>query len=96
MKILVEQCQKIKITEIVRDIKIEMAMLRLKEKVELMNHDIGITHTPCNFGGHRFWFLCPQCHKRVGVLYKTPISNAILCRECHGLKYMKSRFNKMM
>jgi len=96
MKILVEQCQKIKINELVRNIKTEMAMLRLKEKVELLNHDIEITHTACNFGGQRFWFVCPQCHRRVGVLYKNPISEAILCRKCHGLSYMKSRFHKMM
>lgn len=95
MKILVEQCQKIKIDDLVRDIKIEMTLLRLKEKVELLNQEIGITYTPCNFGGQRFWFVCPQCERRVGVLYKGPISETILCRKCHGLSYMKSRFNKM-
>lgn len=96
MKILVEQCQKININDLVRDIKIEMTSLRLKEKIELLNQDIGITYTRCNFGGLRFWFVCPQCNNRVGVLYKNPISEAILCRKCHGLSYMKSTFHKMM
>lgn len=96
MKILVEQCQKININDMVRGVKIEMALLRLKEKIELLNQDIGITCTPCNFGGQRFWFVCPQCSRKVGVLYKNPISDSILCRKCHGLSYMKSRFNKMM
>ncbi len=80
----------------VREVKIEMALLRLKDKIELLNQDIGVTCTRCNFGGLRFWFVCPQCNNRVGVLYKNPISEAILCRKCHGLSYMKSAFNKMM
>ncbi len=80
----------------VRDIKIEMASLHLKEKIELLNQDIGITYTKCNFGGQRFWFVCPMCNGRIGVLYKNPISEAILCRKCHGLSYMKSTFHKMM
>lgn len=96
MKILVEQCQKIKINEIVRDVKIEMMNLHLKEKISLLNQNIEITQTQCNFGGQRFWFVCPNCNKRVGVLYRKPISEIILCRECHGLKYMKATFHKMM
>ena len=96
MKILVEQCQKIKINELVRDLKVEMSMLKLKEKIQLLDQEVGIAYTQCNFGGQRFWFVCPACKKRIGVLYKSPISEAILCRKCHGLSYMKSRFNKMM
>ena len=96
MKILVEQCQKIKINEIVREIKIEMTTLRLREKINLLDQNIEVTKTPCNFGGQRFWFICPQCHKKVGVLYKKPTSEVILCRDCHGLKYMKATFHKMM
>ncbi len=95
MKILVEQCQKIKINELVRDVKVEMTMLRLKEKIQLLDQEVGITYTKCNFGGQRFWFVCPLCDRRIGVLYKNPISEAILCRKCHGLRYMKSSFHKM-
>jgi hypothetical protein len=92
---LVEQCGKVSITEIVRDIKSEIIRLRLKEKIEILSQNIKITTTPCNFGGQRYWFACPDCQKRCGTLYTNPINNKLSCRECHGLKYMKSRFNKM-
>ena len=96
MKILVENCQKININDLVRGIKTEVATLRLKEKLGILNQEIKITQTSCNFVGYRFWFSCPKCGRKAGILYKTPISEAILCRKCHSLKYMKSRFHKMM
>ena len=96
MKILVEQCQKININELVRGLKTEVAKMKLKEKIDLLDQDIEITHTPCHFSGHRFWFICPGCKGRVGTLYKKPTSHKLMCRKCHNLRYMKSRFNKMM
>lgn len=41
--------------------------------------------TPCNYGGERVWFLCPQCVKRVAVLYCS--SGRFLCRHCSNLRY---------
>lgn len=41
--------------------------------------------TPCNYGGHRTWFLCPHCRKRVAVLYGA--GKLFLCRNCYGLTY---------
>ena len=44
--------------------------------------------TPCNYGGHRKWFLCSQCEQRVEILYGLNGSNKyFLCRDCHGLTY---------
>jgi hypothetical protein len=44
--------------------------------------------TPCNYGGHRKWFLCSQCERRVEILYGLFGSNKyFLCRDCHGLTY---------
>lgn len=45
---------------------------------------IGITTTPCNYGGVRYWFTCPGCQRRVGVLYRNGI---FVCRHCIGVGY---------
>ena len=51
---------------------------------------VPLTSTRGNSGGYRHWFLCPGCHRRVGVLY-----GAIWfrCRHCHDLRYESQRCN---
>jgi len=48
---------------------------------------IKVTSTPCNFGKHRYWFLCPNhgCSKRVAKLYLA--DGVFHCRHCHQLNY---------
>ncbi|MDA3787908.1 MAG: hypothetical protein PF503_05400 [Desulfobacula sp.] len=46
---------------------------------------ISFDQTPCNYGGHRKWFLCPRCYKRVSLLYGA--GKYFLCRHCHDLTY---------
>ena len=43
---------------------------------------IVIATTPCNFGGNRKWFKCPECENKVLVLYG---GRFFRCRKCHGL-----------
>jgi hypothetical protein len=52
-----------------------------------LNYEIGLETTKCNFGGVRYWFKCPECHKRACVLYGGTIFK---CRTCHDLVH-KSR-----
>lgn len=47
-------------------------------------YSIQLTGTPCHYGGLRYWWNCPNCHKRVGVLYKAGL---YVCRHCLGLNY---------
>ncbi|WP_411705401.1 hypothetical protein [Edaphovirga cremea] len=35
--------------------------------------------------GERWWYLCPACDRRVGILYA--IGESLACRCCHGLHY---------
>lgn len=42
---------------------------------------VSFDRTPCNYGGHRSWFLCPQCCRRVAVIYGA--GKYFLCRHCH-------------
>jgi hypothetical protein len=61
------------------------------EKAEL-DYKARIVSTPCNYGGRRWWFICPlvvngnACNRRVGVLY---LGNGKYfgCRHCYYLTY---------
>ena len=57
---------------------------------------IALERTPCNFGGARVWFQCPnaRCGRRAAVLY---LADEIKCRKCGRLKYESqydSRFKR--
>lgn len=46
---------------------------------------ISLGTTKCNYGGVRYWFFCPWCTRRVGVLYSAGIYYR--CRHCYNLTY---------
>lgn len=60
------------------------------EKSE-MDFKIPLTTTPCNYGGVRYWFICPlskngqYCGRRVGVIYS--IGKLFGCRYCGEIAY---------
>ena len=47
-------------------------------------YDVGITTSSCHYGNYRYWFNCPNCNKRVGVLY---CAGVYVCRHCIGANY---------
>jgi hypothetical protein len=55
--------------------------------------EVRYTSTPCNFGGSRLWFICPECDGRVLVLYVAPrvrygfTVGEFVCRRCANLCY---------
>lgn len=51
------------------------------------NQTVWLTTTPCNLGGKRYWFLCPICDYRVGVLYLPRGDVRFACRHCNGITY---------
>lgn len=59
-----------------------------KESIDLK---IALTTTRCNYGGERYWFVCPliknglYCGKRVGVLYS--VGKYFGCRYCGEIAY---------
>lgn len=52
---------------------------------EPYDYNINLTSTRCNYGGKRYWFLCPSCNLRVGVLYFRFCK--FLCRFCANITY---------
>ncbi len=51
------------------------------------NEKVSLVTTPCYFGGVRYWFSCPDCWSRVGVLYLAPGDVRFRCRHCNDLSY---------
>lgn len=56
-----------------------------------MDFRVQLTTTPCNYGGERYWFICPlsrngmYCGRRVGVLFC--IGKWFGCRHCGEIVY---------
>jgi len=109
-KLILENCEQINISTIVRKLKeeifkqkpdisigefelsidkrlAEISALSLKYKSPLR---VITTHTVLNYGGKRYWFICPGCKRRVGVLYKPECGDIFKCRDCYNLIYQSS------
>ncbi len=50
---------------------------------------LAIVTTDCNYGGVRYWLVCPECQGRVRKLYMRRLTFA--CRKCHDLTYTNSQ-----
>ena len=56
-----------------------------------MDYRVELVSTPCNYGGRRYWFICPltkngkYCGRRVGVLFS--IGKWFGCRHCGNIAY---------
>lgn len=48
--------------------------------------------SPCNYGGVRWWFMCPACNRRCALLYYT--GSVWTCRKCLGLHYKSQQSTK--
>lgn len=94
MKRLVEQSQQVHVNDLMRTIRVDLIEMQLKARIEALGQNIAVTTSLTRFGGTRFWFLCPGCNRRVGVLYKPTSEQLLLCRKCHNLTYIKSRYHK--
>lgn len=53
---------------------------------------LALAWSPCNLGGRRAWFVCPEpdCGRRVGILYAKG-HGAYACRRCLNLAYPSQR-----
>jgi hypothetical protein len=58
-----------------------------------MRQEIPLVHTKPNYGGIRWWFLCPKCSRRVSRLYKPSQAYCFFCRHCHDLTYESAQLS---
>jgi hypothetical protein len=52
---------------------------------------VRLVHTVPNFGGKRWWMICPYLGKRVGKLYLPPNGDRYACREAWRIAYQSQR-----
>jgi len=95
-KYLAEQCQKIKIKDYLKKVNNKIKEELIKSELGVDGYNILLNRSRTGFGGTRFWFSCPICNKRVGVLYKHPTSQILGCRTCLRLDYRSHRFKGMI
>lgn len=93
---LVEECQKIDINTFLRVAKLQLREALVGSKLEAQGIDIKLLASKTGFGGLRYWFKCPICHKRVGTVFVHALSHNLGCRACLGLKYSKRRYKGMI
>lgn len=73
--------------------KISYSIGRDGEDKESIEQQVPLTTSVCNYGGSRYWFICPiyrnghYCGKRVGKLFKYGGSKYFACRHCLDLSY---------
>ena len=58
-----------------------------------LDYQIQIITTPANFGGHRFWFICPVTFKKATVLYSSSRYQKFFSRHAIGLLYQSQSEN---
>jgi len=65
--------------------------LKYSIKNKPFDYDLRIEKKYINNGGYKYYFICPQCHKNVSVIYKAPSYNYFKCRKCSDLIYRQQK-----
>ena len=94
--ILTDQCQEIRATDFVRKAKQGLKETLIQSSIETEGYKLLLNSSITGFGGTRYWFSCPICQRRSGVLYRHPISAEVGCRKCLCLDYRSHRYSKML
>ena len=95
-KYLVEQCQKVRISDFIRKTNQELKGYLLKTVINAEGYNLSLKKSKTGFGGTRYWFSCPICNKRSGVIYRHSVSQILGCRRCLKLDYRKHRYKGMI
>ena len=94
-KLLVEDCQKIKIKDLLKDWQSKFKEHLLESSIILQDQKISLCTSKTYYNGLRYWFKCPLCGKRATVLFQQPLDLKVGCRTCLNLDYRKRRYKGM-
>lgn len=67
-------------------------LLGEERKPVTYEHELELFH--CHFGGHRTYFRCRNCRRRVAALYLS--GGYYACRHCHRLAYLVSQEHRTL
>lgn len=89
-----ENLRKLDINELVKQSRLGFKRTLISSLLDADGIKIEFQTSKTRFGGERFWFTCPLCSSRKGVLYE--VNSFVGCRQCLGVKYKKQRFKGMI
>ena len=94
-KTCVEQCASIDVRGLLLDRPCHAVAVEYTIAGRTSTPTIGLTTTP-TFVRRRlqYWFLCPRCHRRCGVLYLPPGQGELRCRQCWDLHYRSQQTSR--
>ena len=95
-KFLVEQCQKIRIEDFLKTYRDRLKELIIDSEIEALGLKVELATSKTCFNGIRYWFTCPLCGARAGILLKHPLTGNLGCRRCLNLEYRKRRYKGMI
>lgn len=79
--------------DVVRALRVEFEKGLLLHPVVVGDIQLSLSKSITGQGGHRYWFICPNCGRRVAKLYvQKPL---VTCRHCLSIKYRASRYKGM-
>lgn len=94
--LLVEECQKVAVADVLKKYRADIKETLLRSQFETTGKNIQLATSLTGNKGTRFWFVCPNCKRRVGILLKHPLQGILGCRQCLNLEYKKCRFKGML
>jgi len=77
----------------VTTLQLVYTLAQVSGEKESLDYRVGVVATACNFGGERYWFICPllkggyACGRRVTKLYLPAGAKHYGCRHCYDLTY---------
>jgi hypothetical protein len=77
---------------------LKLKIKQYKNNLKLLdNNNIKYTRLKCNYGGYRYFLICPLCHKNYTWLgeYKHKDKVYYFCRKCLNLNYESSQNSKL-
>lgn len=83
----------VRIDELVRLARQNVKKMLLQSIETNLGTKIDLVTSKVGGEGIRYWFTCPRCQRRVGVLYHD--RSDVACRLCVGYRYAKSRYKGM-
>lgn len=95
-KYLVEDTQQVNISTLLKLFKKQIKEQSVISSVRMQGIPTRLLTSGTGFGGIRYWFECPLCKRRKGVLYIHPQTHIVGCRTCLSLEYKKRRFKGML
>ena len=85
-----ENYTKVNINNLMREVKKALKESLIHTHINTSLGDISLTSSETNYGGKRYWFVCPDCSGRVGDIYKS--MDGLCCRKCLGVVYYQQRY----